>query len=493
MELTAVIKGLSEVRPNSKVTVYTDSQYIEDAFNSGRVEQWRNNGWRRIRTGTEVKNKDGFSILLDTIKERKLEVKFQKLTAHKGHKLNSRADFLARQAADIVEHEEWEDLPPILDSLFKLEPGNAEGWFFKALYLEQNKDNEREKQKAWSEAVRLSGSNPQTTQLILSRYGKAIGAKFVTMLPISPKTRYPQFFSSKKYLYTIDPAADRLFCINAESGEIRWAKYIGALDNSPVIENDENALAIASGYNISIYDLNKDVAPVTLQLPGKAFKMDVTENAIYISTWNGFLLKILRPENKLAWSRKVFSVPFLHSKSDREIFICNLEGDLVVLDDEAGQTQENSTRKIPGQISHLLSTDSITAAASGNKLYLFNQKKKDPPLQILMENAISSLQIISDHGEKKFLVSLSDQTILLYSEAGAPLWKYAGKNAIFPKPFVKDGFAWIDQGNEVVGISLKTGKKEQRFSTPGGAGTPFILNHTLFSASPKRLLYGFSL
>ena len=403
------------------------------------------------------------------------------------------SEILARQAADIVEHEEWEDLPPILDSLFKLEPGNAEGWFFKALYLEQNKDNEREKQKAWSEAVRLSGSNPQTTQLILSRYGKAIGAKFVTMLPISPKTRYPQFFSSKKYLYTIDPAADRLFCINAESGEIRWAKYIGALDNSPVIENDENALAIASGYNISIYDLNKDVAPVTLQLPGKAFKMDVTEDAIYISTWNGFLLKILRPENKLAWSRKVFSVPFLHSKSDREIFICNLEGDLVVLDDEAGQTQENSTRKIPGQISHLLSTDSITAAASGNKLYLFNQKKKDPPLQILMENAISSLQIISDHGEKKFLVSLSDQTILLYSEAGAPLWKYAGKNAIFPKPFVKDGFAWIDQGNEVVGISLKTGKKEQRFSTPGGAGTPFILNHTLFSASPKRLLYGFSL
>ena len=403
------------------------------------------------------------------------------------------SEILARQAADIVEHEEWEDLPPILDSLFKLEPGNAEGWFFKALYLEQNKDNEREKQKAWSEAVRLSGSNPQTTQLILSRYGKAIGAKFVTMLPISPKTRYPQFFSSKKYLYTIDPAADRLFCINAESGEIRWAKYIGALDNSPVIENDENALAIASGYNISIYDLNKDVAPVTLQLPGKAFKMDVTENAIYISTWNGFLLKILRPENKLAWSRKVFSVPFLHSKSDREIFICNLEGDLVVLDDEAGQTQENSTRKIPGQISHLLSTDSITAAASGNKLYLFNHKKKDPPLQILMENAISSLQIISDHGEKKFLVSLSDQTILLYSEAGAPLWKYAGKNAIFPKPFVKDGFAWIDQGNEVVGISLKTGKKEQRFSTPGGAGTPFILNHTLFSASPKRLLYGFSL
>ena len=99
MELAAVIKGLSEVKPNSRVTVYTDSQYIEQAFSSGRVEQWRENGWRRIRTGKEVINKDGFSILLDTIKERKLEVTFQKLTAHKGHKLNNRADFLARQAA----------------------------------------------------------------------------------------------------------------------------------------------------------------------------------------------------------------------------------------------------------------------------------------------------------------------------------------------------------------------------------------------------------
>ncbi len=99
MEVIAIIKGLSEVKPCSRVTVYTDSAYVEQAFNSGRITQWQNNGWRRIRTGTEVLNKDVFSILLDTIKDRKLEVKFQKLVAHKGHKLNNRADFLARQAA----------------------------------------------------------------------------------------------------------------------------------------------------------------------------------------------------------------------------------------------------------------------------------------------------------------------------------------------------------------------------------------------------------
>ena len=99
MELTAIIKGLSEVKPQSKVTVFTDSQYVEQAFNSGRITQWQENGWRRIRSGKEVVNKDAFSILLNTIRDRRLEVKFQKISGHSGHKLNERADFLAKRAA----------------------------------------------------------------------------------------------------------------------------------------------------------------------------------------------------------------------------------------------------------------------------------------------------------------------------------------------------------------------------------------------------------
>ena len=99
MELQAVIAGLSAVRPGSHVTVYSDSQYVVDAVNAGRVELWQNNGWHRIRTLEPVKNRDLWRYYLSIVKERKLEVKFQKLTAHRGHKLNERADFLARQAA----------------------------------------------------------------------------------------------------------------------------------------------------------------------------------------------------------------------------------------------------------------------------------------------------------------------------------------------------------------------------------------------------------
>ncbi len=102
MELMSVIKGLAEVKPHSTVTVFTDSLYVEQAFNSGRIIQWQNNGWRRLRTGEELMNKDLFSVLLQTIVDKKLEVKFQKLEAHKGHRFNTRVDFLARQAAKSV-------------------------------------------------------------------------------------------------------------------------------------------------------------------------------------------------------------------------------------------------------------------------------------------------------------------------------------------------------------------------------------------------------
>ena len=99
MELTAVIKGLSKVKPNSRVVVVSDSQYVCDAVNEGRVVIWQDNGWRRIRTLEPVRNADLWRYYLRVVKERKLDVQFQKITAHKGHYFNERADFLARQAA----------------------------------------------------------------------------------------------------------------------------------------------------------------------------------------------------------------------------------------------------------------------------------------------------------------------------------------------------------------------------------------------------------
>ena len=404
------------------------------------------------------------------------------------------SNLLSQQAAVLAETSQWDKLTSVLDSLLKLEPGNAEAWLFKALQLENTQGKEQDRQKAWSEAVRLSVSNPQVTPLILNRYSKAIGAKFVSLLNISPKTRYPQFFGSKKNLFTVDPAANRLICINAENGELRWTRTLSKMDNSPVISSDEKSLALASGFSLNIYELSKDGKKTTIQLPGKAFNITLENEAIYISTWNGFLMKLTRPDGRLAWSRKIFDLPFLFAKDEAQIITASLEGNITHLWEGSGQIKQEAGR-IQAGISQMTRADSAMAfATNNNRLLIYDARTPGKePLQILMESPIASLQAFPYKGTNCVLVGLANQSLLLYSISGTPLWKFQGKNSIFSKPFVEDGFAWLDQGNEVVAISLSDGKIAQRFSTPGGAGTPFILNKTLFSASSKRLLYGFSL
>ena len=105
MELTAVIRGLSEIEKGSTVRVLTDSAYIERAVNEGRLAVWQENGWRRIRTLEPVRNADLWRSLLSIVKSRDLDVKFQKIAAHRGNRFNERVDFLARRAARSAKHE----------------------------------------------------------------------------------------------------------------------------------------------------------------------------------------------------------------------------------------------------------------------------------------------------------------------------------------------------------------------------------------------------
>ena len=422
------------------------------------------------------------------------DTQLQGIAPHYYGKRALQSDLLALKASAMAEAGAWKEITPLIDTLLRLEPGNAEAWLYRALMLEATGGSERERQKAWSEAVRLSISMLRSSNSILSRYSKTIGAKFVSLLSISPKTMYPQFFGHKKNLFTIDPAAERLICINADNGDIRWTRNLPKMTDSPVMSNEENTLTLASGFALYIYDLDKEADPQTIQLPGKAFNIQQTSSAIYIATWNGFLLKITKSENRLAWSRKVFSSPFLFAPGESTIYSASLEGEIKYIVENSGQPLESSPR-LQGGISHIVYADSaIVFATDNNRIYLYNAANiSREPTQILMESPIISLQTASTHDGNRILVGLADQSLMLYSSSGTPLWKFQGKNSIFMKPFIAGSLAWIDQGNEVVSISLKDGSVVNRFKTPGGAGTPFIMNRTLYSASSKRLLYGFSL
>lgn len=97
MELLAVIAALEALRRPCKVTLYSDSQYVVNAFNQHWVEGWLKRGWKNAKK-EPVKNIDLWKRLLEAKKPH--EVEFIWVKGHAGHPENERCDQLATAAAD---------------------------------------------------------------------------------------------------------------------------------------------------------------------------------------------------------------------------------------------------------------------------------------------------------------------------------------------------------------------------------------------------------
>lgn len=97
MELMAVITGLEALNRPCQVEVYSDSQYVVNAFNQHWIESWVKKGWIRGKK-EPVKNVDLWKRLLEAKGEH--EVTFHWVKGHAGHMQNERCDALATAAAD---------------------------------------------------------------------------------------------------------------------------------------------------------------------------------------------------------------------------------------------------------------------------------------------------------------------------------------------------------------------------------------------------------
>ncbi len=92
MELLAVIKGLSALKEPCEVNVYSDSQYVTDAFNQDWINAWQANGWKTAGKKA-VKNVDLWQELLNLINKHK--VTFIKVKGHADNEYNNRCDKIA--------------------------------------------------------------------------------------------------------------------------------------------------------------------------------------------------------------------------------------------------------------------------------------------------------------------------------------------------------------------------------------------------------------
>ncbi len=92
MELLAVIKGLEALKERCAVNLYSDSQYLIDAFNQNWLSAWAVNGWKTANK-KPVKNPDLWQKLLELTAMH--SVNFIKVKGHADNEYNNRCDKIA--------------------------------------------------------------------------------------------------------------------------------------------------------------------------------------------------------------------------------------------------------------------------------------------------------------------------------------------------------------------------------------------------------------
>ena len=93
MELTAVIKGLAELKESCEVSVTTDSQYVRKGITEW-IAKWKQNGWR-TSAKKPVKNSDLWKQLDDEAARH--QMRWHWIKGHSGHRENDIADQLANR------------------------------------------------------------------------------------------------------------------------------------------------------------------------------------------------------------------------------------------------------------------------------------------------------------------------------------------------------------------------------------------------------------
>jgi len=97
MELTAVLQALRTLSQPSRVTIYSDSAYIVNAFQQHWIRNWQRNGWR-TKEKTPVKNRALWEDILQAASQH--TVRFEKVKGHSGDHYNERVDQLANDALE---------------------------------------------------------------------------------------------------------------------------------------------------------------------------------------------------------------------------------------------------------------------------------------------------------------------------------------------------------------------------------------------------------
>lgn len=400
---------------------------------------------------------------------------------------------LAYEAVRAFRYGDLELALALADSSLGYEPGNSVARYVRARYLEEVKAPVKEKEHAWAEAVRVSVDGFSGHQKeILDHYARIIGARFVRHASMSPSTVYPSFFAYKRSLISLDPASRKLVCLNAETGALAWEQDVGRMESAPVTAHSGNLFALGSGFSLKVFNLEHPAAAKSMEMAGKIFQVAFSGDAIYVSMWNGFLAKILLSDLRQAWSRKLGANPFFVIPRGGDVTVVSLDGSVQQVLGVSGQVKGEEF-KLQAEVSMFAEADSLLAFVTNDNRIMLYSSPETPVVTISLGERALSAEILGERGDR-LLVSLANNETRLYAvPSGEVVWRYRGKGSVFGKFAVRGDTVWLNQRDELAGVSLETGKLVARYPVSGGAGTPFISQNALYSVSAQGLLYAFDL
>lgn len=92
MELTGAIEALKALKKPCVVQLYTDSEYLKNAFTAGWIQTWQRNGWRTSNR-KPVKNDDLWKELITLAQTH--QISWHWVRGHDSNPNNNRCDELA--------------------------------------------------------------------------------------------------------------------------------------------------------------------------------------------------------------------------------------------------------------------------------------------------------------------------------------------------------------------------------------------------------------
>lgn len=377
---------------------------------------------------------------------------------------------------------------PLIDSLLKIEPGNLSLWQLKVENLKQTNASEEALVRALDQTLQLSKEMNNPKSHLLENYNKTIGAYWVRDVE-SNSGFYPQLTPFKKGPVFIHANTGRIHLINKVNGRDLVKSQDSISVTSPLLEH-EGTIYTVHKQKLQIRNDSLQVNK-TVDLNFEVKSIHNAQQGLLIESWKGDLSYYNIALEKVLWNKRFNSEPVKHHFDLQNKSILSFLKNGTVTRTSLNGKKSMSIRRNQDVINMVLIQGQKAYLMTGQgRLKLVNLNNLNTIWSYPFKAQAFSMKKVSDH----LIIGFSNQQIIsLNAETGAFNWQWQGQNSLFVSPDVYKEKLYIDQGNILKVLNLKTGQEISKHFYSTEIGSPKIMNEKLYLSSRSGILHSFNL